>query len=44
MYNKYIPNCNFSISEKYDIVGNLLKPGETAKSYSDDESETKKSL
>ncbi|KAG7305306.1 hypothetical protein JYU34_009364 [Plutella xylostella] len=30
--------------EKYDIVGNLLKPGETAKSYSDDESETKKSL
>ncbi|XP_047989737.1 membrane-associated progesterone receptor component 1-like [Leguminivora glycinivorella] len=26
---------------KYDIVGRLLKPGETAKQYSDDESEAK---
>ncbi|CAH2063657.1 unnamed protein product, partial [Iphiclides podalirius] len=29
--------------EKYDIVGRLLKPGETPNVYSDDESEGKKS-
>lgn len=29
--------------EKYDIVGRLLKPGETPNKYSDDESEDKKS-
>ncbi|CAG5010397.1 unnamed protein product [Parnassius apollo] len=29
--------------EKYDIVGRLLKPGETPKIYSDDETEDKKS-
>ncbi|CAH0397351.1 unnamed protein product [Chilo suppressalis] len=28
--------------EKYDIVGRLLKPGETPSKYSDDESEDKK--
>ncbi|XP_068627715.1 membrane-associated progesterone receptor component 1-like [Battus philenor] len=28
--------------EKYDIVGRLLKPGETPNTYSDDESENKK--
>lgn len=28
--------------EKYDIVGRLLKPGETPNKYSDDESEDKK--
>ncbi|KAJ0179175.1 hypothetical protein K1T71_004887 [Dendrolimus kikuchii] len=29
--------------EKYDIVGRLLKPGETPNKYSDDETEDKKS-
>ncbi|XP_013138647.1 PREDICTED: membrane-associated progesterone receptor component 1-like [Papilio polytes] len=30
--------------EKYDIVGRLLKPGETPNKYSDDETEDKKEL
>lgn len=33
-------NLLFTISEKYTIVGRLLKPGEEPASYSDEENET----
>lgn len=39
---KYLKEFLYYFTEKYDIVGRLLKPGETPNKYSDDESEEKK--